>query len=92
MNCMNSCKVNNNNELTILAVIDCMKIKWYSLYICNNCSGRLIYNYFKNHYNKQITVELDVNGERHILKNINNLNNYITKNPDRICVYIYFYD
>ena len=92
MNNMNVSKVHNKNELTILAVIDCMKIKWYSLYIYNNCSGIFIYNYLKNYYNKQITIELDVNGKRYILKNINNLNNYITENPDRICVYIYFYD
>ena len=89
---MDISEVYNKKELTILAVIDCMKVKWHSLYIYNNCSGRLIYNYFKDYYNKQITVELDVNGERYILKNISNLNNYIKKNPDRICVYIYFYD
>ena len=56
MNCMNISKVYEKNELTILAVIDCMKVKWHSLYIYNNCSGRLIYNYFKNYYNKTIAI------------------------------------
>tara|TARA_Y100000768_G_C23789420_1_gene591890 strand:- start:53 stop:331 length:279 start_codon:yes stop_codon:yes gene_type:complete len=92
MNIMNISKVHNKNELTILAVIDCMKVKWHSLYIYNNCSGRFIYNYFKDYYNKPITVEIDVDGKRSILKSISNLNNYIKKNPDRICVYIYFDD
>ena len=92
MNCMNISKIYNKNELIILSVVDCIKVKWHCLYIYNNCSGRLIYNYFKDYYNKQINVELDVDGERYILKNITNLNNYIKKNPDRICVYIYFND
>lgn len=89
---MNISKVYNKNEIIILAVIDCMKVDWHNLYIYNNCSGRIIYNYFINYYNKTINVELDVNGQRYILKTISNLNNYIEKNPDRICVYIYFND
>ena len=92
MNCTNISKVCNKNELIILAVIDCMKIDWHNLYIYNNCSGRLIYKYFINYYNKPISVELDIDGERYILKTISNLDNYIKKNPDRICVYIYFND
>jgi len=92
MNCMNISKVYEKNELTILAVIDCMKVKWHSLYIYNNCSGRLIYNYFKNYYNKPLDIEIDVDGKRYVLKTITNLNNYIKKNPDRICVYVYFND
>lgn len=89
---MNISKVYEKNELTILAVIDCMKVNWHSLCIYNNCSGRSIYNYFKNYYNKLLEVELDVDGKRYVLKNITNLNKYINKNPDRICVYIYFRD
>jgi hypothetical protein len=89
MNNMNITNIYDKKELTILAVVDYMKIKWHSLYIYNNSSGRIIYNYLINYYNTQINVELDVDGERYILKTITNLNNYITKNPDRICVYIY---
>lgn len=92
MNSMNISKVYNKKEIIILAVVDCMKIDWHNLYIYNNCSGRIIYNYFINYYNKSISVELDVNGERYILKTISNLDNYIEKNPDRICVYIYIDD
>ena len=67
---MNISKVYNKNEIIILAVIDCMKVDWHNLYIYNNCSGRIIYNYFINYYNKTINVELDVNGQRYILKTI----------------------
>ena len=92
MNCMNISNVYNKNELTILAVVDSMKIDWHCLHIYNNCSGKLIYNYFKNYYNKPMSIELDVDGHRYILKTISNLDNYIKKNPDRICLYIHFYD
>ena len=92
MNCINISKLYEKKELTILAVIDCMKVNWHSLYIYNNSSGRLIYNYFKNYYKKQLEIELDVDGKRFTLKNISNIDDYIKKNPDRICLYVYFND
>ena len=91
MDCINYLKYNEKSELTILAVIDCMKIRWHSLYIYNNCSGRLIYNYFKNYYNKELNIDIDVDGMRYELKTINKLDNYIINNPNRMCLYINFY-
>tara|TARA_B100000575_G_C22802461_1_gene473457 strand:- start:47 stop:310 length:264 start_codon:yes stop_codon:yes gene_type:complete len=87
---MNKSKLYVKEELTILAVIDCIKIKWHILNIHNNTSGIYIYHYFKKIYKQLYNIELDDEGKRYTLKNIVNINNYVIKNPNRICIYIHF--
>ena len=94
MNCLNICPLNTETEieLFILAVIDCLRIDWHSLYINKNTTGYIIYNYFKNYYNKELDIDLDIEGRKYKLENINSIQRYIKKNPDRMCLYIYTFE
>lgn len=91
---MNSLSIRKNKsdkyEVIILAVIDCMKIKWHNIFIDKNTHGNDIYLYFKNYYNKYLTIDFDFNGKKYDLKKISNIINYLYDNPYRMCLYIHF--
>lgn len=82
--------VNNYKELIILSVLDCMKIEWHCIYISKHATGNSIHNYFKNYYNKNLDIELDVEGLKYNLKTLNKIDNFIITEPDRMCLYINF--
>ena len=78
------------NKVSILSVIDCMKVEWHEFTIYPSTTGLMIHRYFEKYYNKKLDIDLDKLGDRYRLKNIIDITKYIEKNPPRICLYIYF--
>jgi len=74
------------NELFILSVIDVTKIKWFIIdYDKINTSIKLI-NYLKNIFNNNIIIEYEKKNIKYY-----NLDNIISKNPNRISIKIFTY-
>ena len=76
--------------LSILSVVDCIKVEWHEFYIYPSTTGLMIHKYFEKYYNKNLDIDLDKLGHRYRLKNITDIIKYIEKNPSRMCLYIYF--
>jgi hypothetical protein len=74
------------NELFILSVIDVTKVKWFIInYDEINTSIKLI-NYLKNIFNNNIIIEYEKKNIKYY-----NLDNIISKNPNRISIKIFTY-
>ena len=74
------------NELFILSVIDVTKIKWFIIdYDKINTSIKLI-NYLKNIFNNNIIIEYEKKNIKYY-----DLDNIISKNPNRISIKIFTY-
>ena len=79
------------NNLIILAVNDYIKCDWHEVNINYIRSGSDLYSYLKKYYNTRcIDIEIDIEGIRYDLKKINSLYKHCSKNPNRICLYLYF--
>lgn len=81
----------NKKEIIILSVLDCMKIEWHSIYTFKNTTGLNLYNYFKNYYNKNLDIDIDIEGSKYDLKTLEKIDNFINNKPYRMCLYINFY-
>lgn len=74
------------NELFILSVIDVTKVKWFIInYDKINTSIKLI-NYLKNIFNNNIIIEYEKKNIKYY-----DLDNIISKNPNRISIKIFTY-
>ena len=81
-----------DSTLTVLSVIDCYKCKWHEINLKKIKSGNDLFQYFQYyHKNKNIIIDIDIEGVRYNLKRISSLYKYCSKDPNRMCLYIYLY-
>tara|TARA_Y100000741_G_scaffold294890_1_gene235375 strand:- start:8045 stop:8293 length:249 start_codon:yes stop_codon:yes gene_type:complete len=76
-------------SLFMLCVVDYYKTDWHEIDINFIPNGYTLYKYFESHYKNIEDIWINKNGKDYNLKNIRNIEDYIEKNPNRACIYLY---
>ena len=54
-------------NISVLSVIDCMKVEWHEFTIYPSTTGPMVHKYFEQYYKKKLDIDLDKLGHRYRL-------------------------